>query len=314
MDDRSSTTTSENSAASEDEVEEIAEQLLAKHQDMPLKAFWEALRDPTLQGPAVPMAIINHPSCGLERRLTKEEGPMYSVSGHSTWQPALEYDATPIIIAAQAYRPDVVEALLEEGANSAEEANDRYTAVHAAALNGDAKSIALLVEYGADNGSYQATDMRTPLHAAAYKGHLEAVQALLATKAETEAYDKNGWTPMHLAAQCGHVGIIEALCEGGADVNASEVNGAYPLHFAAHNNHIDAIEFLIEKGAKVNATYAYGYTPLHLAAQYGHINAIKALLSHNADTEAQCPLGAEHMTPWQLAERMGFPEAVSLLK
>eukprot|EP00744_Colponema_vietnamica_P005745 GILI01008392.1.p1 GENE.GILI01008392.1~~GILI01008392.1.p1 ORF type:complete len:310 (-),score=46.60 GILI01008392.1:82-1011(-) len=290
--------------------ESIALEYLNKYPGLPLKAFWESLIDMKNAGPDVPMAIVLHPSCGIERRSVKEEGPMASPLMNANLAKVIEFGATPIIIAAQANRPDVLEALIDADANPCEGSEDSWlTALHAAAANNTVESICLLIEHGENVDVYLTENRRTPLHVAALCGHVEAIQALLEGKAEVEAFDKDEWTPLHLAAQNGHVAAIEALIDdGGADPNASIVEGAYPIHFAGHNNHVPAIEMLLAKGAQVNATFQHGHTALHMAAQYGHVGAIAALLKGDADVTILA--GAERLTAWKLAEKHGHAEAI----
>jgi ankyrin repeat protein len=51
----------------------------------------------------------------------------------------------------------------------------------------------------------------TPLHFAAAYGHQNVVELLLASKADVNAKDNNGWTPAHTAAAYGHKDLAELL-------------------------------------------------------------------------------------------------------
>jgi ankyrin repeat protein len=59
----------------------------------------------------------------------------------------------------------------------------------------------------------------TALHAAAQQGQARVVEALLAAGSEVEAVTSEGLTACHLAAQLGHVEVLRRLVLAGADVN-----------------------------------------------------------------------------------------------
>ncbi|MCZ6574765.1 MAG: ankyrin repeat domain-containing protein [Planctomycetota bacterium] len=111
-------------------------------------------------------------------------------------------------------------------------------ALHDAVKDGAAKTVAILIEYGADPN---ATDAKgwTPLHHAAYLGHRDVVLVLLRTKAEVDATEPaTGATALHFAAVKGRRQVVQALLIGGADPKAKDGRGRTPLDLAAGDGEI----------------------------------------------------------------------------
>ena len=91
-----------------------------------------------------------------------------------------------------------------------------------AARSGDASALAaLLSEPGTDPNA--VADGTTTLEAAALEGHAEVVQLLLRAKAHPDPRDSDGWTPLHnamLVSSLAGLAIVRDLVEGRADVHA----------------------------------------------------------------------------------------------
>ena len=172
-----------------------------------------------------------------------------------------------------------------------------------AEMRGDTSAVRLLIKQGADVNAAQGDGM-TALHWAAMHGDADQTRMLVYAGARLEASTRNGnYTPLHLAAQTGKTSVIKALVQAGADVNAvTTAGGATPLHYAAANGNADAIVALLDKGAKVDAREsAWSETPLMWAAASNRVNAVQVLLSRGADLKAVSKL--EDMPAREKAER-----------
>jgi len=66
---------------------------------------------------------------------------------------------------------------------------------------------------------------------------LQLVKSLLASGADINAKDNNGWTPLIEAAQEDHLEIVTLLLEKGADINSKTTKGATALIIAAQQSH-----------------------------------------------------------------------------
>ncbi|KAL3464837.1 ankyrin repeat-containing domain protein [Aspergillus heterothallicus] len=97
------------------------------------------------------------------------------------------------------------------------------------AFSGDAETVQMLVEIGADiessrdslhnwRGLGSAYDSMTPLHLAANKNHLAVVEILAKNGANKEARDAANNTPLMLADQNANTDVVELLLEHGASI------------------------------------------------------------------------------------------------
>ena len=117
---------------------------------------------------------------------------------------------------------------------------------------------------------------------AALKGDLDTVKRFIASGADVNAKDDNGFTVLQKAVD--HKEIAEALIDAGADVNATGFASQTPLHSAAN---IEIVELLISKGADVNATDRYGNTPLDEAIDYENTKTADLLRKHGGKTSSE---------------------------
>jgi len=158
------------------------------------------------------------------------------------------------------------------------EINERNTALIAAAENGDAESVRLLLDAGADMNATN-NDGDTALILAAVQGHAEIVRLLLDRGANVEATDSDGYTAFIVAAASSHAEIVRLLLDRGADINATNHDGNTSLIEAAQNGYADIVRLLLDRGANVEATDNDGHTALRYAAQIGHAEIVRLILA-----------------------------------
>ncbi|MGE5834148.1 MAG: ankyrin repeat domain-containing protein [Acidobacteriota bacterium] len=156
-----------------------------------------------------------------------------------------------------------------------------------AAMRGDTEAVRTLLKEGADVNAAQGDGM-TALHWSALNGDLKTMNVLLYAGATTEALTRLGaYTPLHLASSRGHAAVVARLLEAGARPTVATSTGVQPLHLAAQSGSAEAVNALLAKGADVNARDdVYGRTPLVFAASEGRVDAIKALIAKGADVKA----------------------------
>ncbi|HEX6162343.1 MAG TPA: ankyrin repeat domain-containing protein [Vicinamibacterales bacterium] len=161
----------------------------------------------------------------------------------------------PIATAAQNGDRESVRALLKKGADVNEAQGDGSTALHWAAIKGDAELARMLVYAGANVRATTRIGAYTPLYLAAKGGYSDVVAVLLTAGADPKAPTSNGTTPLMIAAAAGDTKSITSLVENGAEINARDTaKGETPLMFAAGFNRVDAVKLLLAKGADHKAT------------------------------------------------------------
>ncbi|KAF2812119.1 ankyrin [Mytilinidion resinicola] len=135
-------------------------------------------------------------------------------------------------------RYDVVEMLLNQGAEPNAQDINGGTALHRTIWEGDNHMIVcVLCDKGANvNGT--DTEGRAPLFVAALQGNTRCVKALLDRGADVHLFKKDPkWSKcaIHIAARKGHDEIIRLLVKAGADVEVPDpIEGWTPLHEASY--------------------------------------------------------------------------------
>lgn len=197
---------------------------------------------------------------------------------------------------------ELVNTLLNKGADA--NARTRYgiTPIYLAAQNGDAKMLERLLKAGASANEVYV-EGETVLHTAARTGDYATVEALLKAGAKVDAREQwHGQTPLMWAVAQKHAKLIPLLLKHGADVNGlSNVEewerqvtdeprekwlppgGMSPLLFAAREDCLACIKPLLAAGAKIDATTPKGISSLLIAIINGHYDVAYALVEAGAN-------------------------------
>ncbi|HEY7789736.1 MAG TPA: ankyrin repeat domain-containing protein [Vicinamibacterales bacterium] len=164
---------------------------------------------------------------------------------------------------------------------------DSQSPVADAAMQQDRPAVDALLKQGADVNASQGDGM-TALHWAAMNGDAALAKTLLYAGANANAATRlGGLTPLDLAARNGEAEVARDLLAGGADPKVADLHGTTALMFAAESGNLDVLKTLVDAGADVNAKESYRQeTPLMFAAAYGRTDAVKLLLAHGADWKA----------------------------
>jgi len=171
------------------------------------------------------------------------------------------------------------------------ESKDGCTPLHLAVGYGHADVMEILLDKGAEVDS-RNTHKQTPLHMATDRGYVERSLILLRKGASVHARSDVGTTPLHHASMDSppNQTLLGILLDAEADVNARTHAGETPLHLAAYNRHAseETLSVLLQAGAELGARTSSGMTPLHAAAQILHLEEgiLEGLVLAGADIDS----------------------------
>jgi len=208
-----------------------------------------------------------------------------------------DWGQTALIIASTMGQTDVVEALVNKGADPNLRDKNGYVALLSAVRDSQygedaaqraaaVATVKVLVKHGADPN---------------IRLHQEGKSTAQAPNEVT----LEGVTAVALAAEVNNLEAIKVLVEAGADPNIPNANGMTPLIFAAGGGTdeqrprplderamaVHTARYLVEHGADVNAAGDFGWTALHMAAYQAYDDVIEYLVSKGAKTEVFDQLG-----------------------
>ena len=213
---------------------------------------------------------------------------------------------------------DAVELCLENGASvNCQFKDDLYTPLHTACSSGSSTGsmevLEILLERGADCNACNKW-RETPLLIAANNGHRLGVAALLKHGADPSLCSEAGWSALTFAAHKGYDDIVALLLRAGAPVNSRVSEDlSTPLHKACAGSkpgHLASVKLLLEAAADVHALNKWRETPLLTAANHGQAGAVEVLLSHGADP---CKCTDTGWSPLSIAAYKGHDDVVRLL-
>uniref|UniRef100_A0A671M4C9 Poly [ADP-ribose] polymerase n=1 Tax=Sinocyclocheilus anshuiensis TaxID=1608454 RepID=A0A671M4C9_9TELE len=238
--------------------------------------------------------------------------------------------STPLHFAAGFGRKDVVEHLLQTGANVHSRDDGGLIPLHNACSFGHAEVVSLLLCSGADPNARDNWNY-TPLHEAAIKGKIDVCIVLLQHGADPNIRNTDGKSALDLAdpsAKTVLTGeykkdeLLEAARSGNEEklmalltplnvnCHASDGRKSTPLHLAAGYNRVPIVQLLLQYGADVHAKDKGGLVPLHNACSYGHYEVTELLLKHGACVNA---MDLWQFTPLHEAASKNRVEVCSLL-
>uniref|UniRef100_A0A4W6EZG8 Poly [ADP-ribose] polymerase n=1 Tax=Lates calcarifer TaxID=8187 RepID=A0A4W6EZG8_LATCA len=216
-------------------------------------------------------------------------------------------------------RKDVVEHLLQTGANVHARDDGGLIPLHNACSFGHAEVVSLLLCQGADPNARDNWNY-TPLHEAAIKGKIDVCIVLLQHGADPNIRNTDGKSALDLAdpsakavltGQSGNEEKLMALLTPlNVNCHASDGRKSTPLHLAAGYNRVRIVQLLLQHGADVHAKDKGGLVPLHNACSYGHFEVTELLLKHGACVNA---MDLWQFTPLHEAASKNRVEVCSLL-
>ena len=171
----------------------------------------------------------------------------HGADANLAWGDALE---APLHVAARRWNVEMVERLVQHGADLSRRRGDGATPHSLAELHGNPEIAAWLLAHG-------AIDELSPLErfiAACARADRAAADAILAAqpRLQTELGPEHH-VMLHRPAESGNAAVLETMLSCGFDPNGRDKDNVTPLHRAAMSGHVEAVRVLLKYGADVNA-------------------------------------------------------------
>jgi ankyrin repeat protein len=198
-----------------------------------------------------------------------------------------------LALAKEGNHSDLIQKLLEHGANAAAKDSKGWNALTWAADRDDVSTLSVLLKHSPN----LANDAANALFQAAMKNHVESLKTLLDNGADVNGTDKDGRTALHYAAESGDGDTLKFLLDHNADLNHKTTEGSTPLMLAVKRGEKGMVESLLDKSANVNERNSKGETALMQAIRVPNADISRMLLDagsdvNGADFEGTTPLMA----------------------
>lgn len=183
------------------------------------------------------------------------------------------------MLAADAGNPDLVELLVDHGADVNAVAPSGATPLKFACMaGGPIESVNCLIDHGAS-----LTNALDSLYWAAWKGRLDIVTLLLKKGVPATGQSRELGSPLQRAIAGGSVEIAKLLIKNGATAN----NALLFADFWEEPDTVkpDMLKLLLENGADANLRDSDGFTPLMWAARRNDAASAALLIEKGADPQ-----------------------------
>ncbi|CAC5410668.1 unnamed protein product [Mytilus coruscus] len=193
---------------------------------------------------------------GVNVNLTFEE---WSTKNDVSLSMTIRYGYSPLFAACQRKYNDIVDMLIERGANL-------NKALYDACREGYLNTVQFLLQKGADVNSIGRYG-HTALYGACIGGYSTIVKFLIdqGSVVDTQVqrtHILDEITCLHAAYLCGNHDIVQLLIKRGASVDTVDNFGRTLLHKASSDGNYKIVEILMDKGVDINASELCCSTPL----------------------------------------------------
>jgi ankyrin repeat protein len=149
-----------------------------------------------------------------------------------------------------------VRSAVSSGASVNYQDRDGYTPAIYSCFRGYPDILQYLLDQGA-NAELATNYGMTPLHLAAAHNKYEGAVVLVRHGVALDTINTLGWTALFLASRGGHLPIVQLLVQGGANIEIAASVGKTPLAIARERGHPEIVMYLsIESNWRSRRNYA----------------------------------------------------------
>ena len=234
------------------------------------------------------------------------KGPALSIMEVNQRQKSGNFDFTFLVFAVEGGYDQIVQLLLDQGADINAQIGRYGNALCTAIYNSDDKMVQMLLDKGADVDTQ--SNYGSALQAASYANNDKLMQMLLEKEVDINVRSEMYGIALKAASDGGHERVVQMLFDKGVDMDAQDYGTA--LWLASFNNHDNVVQMLLDKGADVKAQGGYHGITLQAASGEGQNKVAQILLDKGADVNAQ---GGEYGNALQAASLNGHHKVVQMM-
>lgn len=140
-------------------------------------------------------------------------------------------------------KPQIIELLIQAGADVNAPAYNNYSPLHYAVEDNDFSLVKLLIKNGANINILNRFD-RSPIFLVIGNENIEILKFFIDNNADVNRRAWWRWTPLHVAASRGNLEIVKILVENNAESNVCNSESKTPLDLAIESNHTEVAQYL----------------------------------------------------------------------
>lgn len=231
--------------------------------------------------------------------------PETAEESHNVWQIHISRESM-VYIAAAYDSSEVLEVLLEAGADPNIEGGEYKTALQAACKHQKESLVRLLLDSGADPNIQKCGDCDNALQQACSDGNDDIVRLLLERGADPNLYGGRFGGTFQAGCYSGNEQIIRLLLEKGADTKYRGGVFGTPLQAAIESGSESVVKFLIDLGESINENESILFHSVaKTSSSKSNDPILRILLANGANPDQELeetdPWGRPCSTPLQLA-------------
>ncbi|XP_067661916.1 putative ankyrin repeat protein RF_0381 [Haliotis asinina] len=220
---------------------------------------------------------------------------------------------TPVLLAAEYGHKEVVELLVENGADLSLAYASGSNSLHVACSRGRLKVVKYIISQNIVDINCRGLGKKTAAMFAAACGHKEVVELLFENGADLSLACGTGSNILHSACSRGRLEVVKyILSQNIVDINSRGGSKKTPAMTAAQYGHKEVVELLVENGADLSLVCCRGINILHLACSKGHLEVVKYVISQNI-VNINSRGGIQNMTPVMMAAKSGHEDVIEFL-